>query len=380
MVVLPNMVQGSDSALSPAMLAVLPKDPYDQLDIARRITSMAVSSRVGILEAEANSLRQKLADKDMTISTLQGRVNELQHELQQSSSRLTSLLDEQVKLTAEKSTLDASVKKLTRDVAKLETFKKALMHSLQDEDENPPIGEDKQSTNATPIVYSPVSPVVPKLESKIKNTPIVVSQQESKNKSTPLVTLQQDSKSKTTNRPIFSLTPQNLTSDVSPSSSPRRHSASNSPKARSMAVSPTKRQLVKGSSAATSPIKARPKSISSSKEPPSKVSSKWHSIGDGGRLSLPSSLPTSKHATAPNSPPHIARTARVDGKEFFRQARNRLSYEQFSAFLANIKELNAHNQTREETLKKASDIFGSENGDLYDAFDGLLSRHLPGET
>lgn len=96
MVVLPNMVQGSDSALSPAMLAVLPKDPYDQLDIARRITSMAVSSRVGILEAEANSLRQKLADKDMTISTLQGRVNELQHELQQSSSRLTSLLDEQV--------------------------------------------------------------------------------------------------------------------------------------------------------------------------------------------------------------------------------------------------------------------------------------------
>lgn len=45
-----------------------------------------------------------------------------------------------------------------------------------------------------------------------------------------------------------------------------------------------------------------------------------------------------------------ARTARLDGKEFFRQARSRLSYEKFSSFLANIKELNAHRQTREVYL------------------------------
>ncbi|CAI7872249.1 unnamed protein product [Closterium sp. NIES-54] len=56
---------------------------------------------------------------------------------------------------------------------------------------------------------------------------------------------------------------------------------------------------------------------------------------------------------------------------------NRLSYEQFSAFLANIKELNAHRQSREETLRKADEIFGPDNKDLYTAFDGLLSRHLP---
>ena len=68
---------------------------------------------------------------------------------------------------------------------------------------------------------------------------------------------------------------------------------------------------------------------------------------------------------------------RIDGKEFFRQARARLSYEQFSSFLQNIKELNAHRQSREETLHKARSIFGSENDDLYGAFEGLLSRHLP---
>ncbi len=31
----------------------------------------------------------------------------------------------------------------------------------------------------------------------------------------------------------------------------------------------------------------------------------------------------------------------------------------------------------QETLRKADDIFGPDNKDLYIAFDGLLSRHLP---
>lgn len=31
----------------------------------------------------------------------------------------------------------------------------------------------------------------------------------------------------------------------------------------------------------------------------------------------------------------------------------------------------------QETLKKADETFGPDNKDLYIAFDGLLSRHLP---
>ena len=38
------------------------------------------------------------------------------------------------------------------------------------------------------------------------------------------------------------------------------------------------------------------------------------------------------------------------------ECRNRLSYEQFSAFLANIKELNAHRQTR-EVMSYTMDLF-----------------------
>ena len=68
-------------------------------------------------------------------------------------------------------------------------------------------------------------------------------------------------------------------------------------------------------------------------------------------------------------------TAQVDGKVFFKKARKRLSFEQFNAFLANIKQFNAHEQTREEALENASNIFGNDNQDLHQEFSNLLSRH-----
>jgi len=65
----------------------------------------------------------------------------------------------------------------------------------------------------------------------------------------------------------------------------------------------------------------------------------------------------------------------VDGKQFFRQARSRLSYEAFNAFLANIKKLNSHQQSRDETLEEARKLFGTEHADLYHDFQALLNRH-----
>lgn len=44
-------------------------------------------------------------------------------------------------------------------------------------------------------------------------------------------------------------------------------------------------------------------------------------------------------------------------------------------FLTNIKKLNDHAQSRDETLQKAQDIFGTENEDLFVSFKQLLSKH-----
>ncbi|KAL0348734.1 UNVERIFIED_CONTAM: hypothetical protein Sangu_1101200 [Sesamum angustifolium] len=55
-------------------------------------------------------------------------------------------------------------------------------------------------------------------------------------------------------------------------------------------------------------------------------------------------MPSGPYSSMPGSQPG---KTRVDGKEFFRLVRNRLSYEQFGAFLANVKELNSQKQTKE---------------------------------
>ncbi|CAN6677003.1 unnamed protein product [Malus baccata var. baccata] len=70
------------------------------------------------------------------------------------------------------------------------------------------------------------------------------------------------------------------------------------------------------------------------------------------RLTPPGSPPIFSASTSPTrsskpvSPKRHSIT-RVDGKEFFRQVRSRLSYEQFGAFLENVKELNWNKQTKE---------------------------------
>eukprot|EP00440_Ansanella_granifera_P064436 gb/GFBE01069861.1/.p1 GENE.gb/GFBE01069861.1/~~gb/GFBE01069861.1/.p1 ORF type:complete len:276 (+),score=77.85 gb/GFBE01069861.1/:1-828(+) len=81
-------------------------------------------------------------------------------------------------------------------------------------------------------------------------------------------------------------------------------------------------------------------------------------------------------APFPPQPPMEPTTVNpIDGKQFFRQARQSLSYEAFNEFLANIKRLNNSQQSRETTLEEARRIFGPEQQHLYQEFELLLNRH-----
>uniref|UniRef100_A0A2P2JMD1 Uncharacterized protein n=1 Tax=Rhizophora mucronata TaxID=61149 RepID=A0A2P2JMD1_RHIMU len=124
---------GTDFDLAEEILAVMPTDPYDQLDLARKITSMAIASRVSKLEAEVGRMRQKLQEKDRTISELEQTVSGVQRAYQEAESRLKITLDENKKLSAERDSMTMTVKRLGRDLGKLETFKRQLMQSLNDD-------------------------------------------------------------------------------------------------------------------------------------------------------------------------------------------------------------------------------------------------------
>ncbi|XP_072951462.1 uncharacterized protein At4g15545-like [Typha angustifolia] len=328
------MTHGSGSGELPeAIMAVMPTDPYEQLDLARKITSMAIASRVSRLELESGRLRQAVGEKDRVIVELQEKVSQLDLVSQEAHSRLRVALEENIKLAKERDALTQTSKKLTRDLAKLETFKRHLMQSLND---------DNSSQQETVDIRTCEQSIA-----KVSSW---------KNGGYPVPNLVGGSDSiQEAARPAgqkLSI-PSHITSRLTPTATPSVTSACGSPRGFSTAASP------KVTSGATSPTKT----------------------GLGGYIAMSPWFPSSKQSSAANSPPRArplpGRTPRIDGKEFFRQARSRLSYEQFGAFLANIKELNAHRQSREETLKKAEEIFGVDNKDLYLSFQGLLNRNLP---
>ena len=85
-----------DFYLPDEILSVIPTDPYDQLDLARKITSMAIASRVTKLESELGRLRQKLYDKDRRVVDLEDKLSQLQHAYQETDLRLKITLDDNV--------------------------------------------------------------------------------------------------------------------------------------------------------------------------------------------------------------------------------------------------------------------------------------------
>ncbi|XP_055823077.1 uncharacterized protein At4g15545-like isoform X2 [Solanum dulcamara] len=329
---------GPDFHLPDEILSVIPTDPYDQLDLARKITSMAIASRVTILESEMGRLRQKLNGKDRVILDLEDKVSQLEQACHNAELRLNITLQDNMKLSEERDNLAFTAKKLGRDLAKLETFKRQLVQSLSDDDssvETVDIGIYDQSVHKSYPSKEEVNSYTAHHSFRGSVDGIGSNGDASKH------ALQRFSS-------------RYITPLLTPSDTPKITSACVSPRRYSAAVSPRR---TSGSSSPTIPQFQRRVSMSSF---------------------YPSSQQSSQQSSAANSPPRArpkpAQTPRADGKEFFRQARSRLSYEQFSAFLANIKELNAQKQSREETLKKAEQIFGTDNKDLYLSFQGMLNR------
>ncbi|KAL1220579.1 hypothetical protein V5N11_003287 [Cardamine amara subsp. amara] len=319
-----NAITGSRSFdLPEEVLQVLPSDPFEQLDVARKITSIALSTRVSALESESSDLRELLAEKENEIAQLQSHVESLDASLSDAFHKLSLADGEKENLIRENASLSNTVKRLQRDVSKLEGFRKTLMMSLQDDDQN---------AGTTQIIAKPTP--------NDDDTPFQSSSRQSQ-ASEAIESATTDNENNKAPKPsLYSSVPlvsQTTTPRLTPPGSPPTLSASTTPKSTSRPISPRR-----------------------------------HSVSFATTRGMFDDTRSSISITEPGS--HTGRT-RVDGKEFFRQVRSRLSYEQFGAFLGNVKDLNAHKQTREETLRKAEEIFGADNRDLFVIFEGLITRN-----
>ncbi|KAH6816534.1 PH-response transcription factor [Perilla frutescens var. frutescens] len=324
------------------LLEVLPSDPFEQLDVARKITSIALSTRVDALESELSELRDHLADRDNIIADQESQLQSLDASLAEVSDKLAAAQQEKESLMKENAQLSSSVKKLNRDVAKLESFRKTLMRSLQDDEDNPASAPKAVATN------------LPSNNEDDSDLPLdrTTSIQSQFSDAGSLISADTDAEAVRARIPhSYLLASQNSTPRLTPPGSPPSLSASVSPSRTPKPVSPRRQRHSISFSSSRGLFEDRSSVFSS----------------------VPSSQFSSMSGLESGSQPG---KTRVDGKEFFRQVRTRLSYEQFGSFLANVKELNSHKQTKEETLRKADEIFGPDNKDLYAIFEGLITRNV----
>ncbi|GFR52888.1 hypothetical protein Agub_g15521 [Astrephomene gubernaculifera] len=286
---------GMASTLPTEVANILPADPFAQLELASKIAQHALASKAAQLEADGQQLREALVQKQSQVKMLERRVSTLELELQDMTSKSKQAMEEAHRLQSEKNLLADTVKRLHKEVARLEAFKKNLLEHLHNDDEpglEPSVaaadvaGERLVSEVLSSISKPPTAPTATSYNARMQQaaTPAFAS---------------------TSGRPLYTAS----TPQAAPVPNPQPF----------VTAAPTPQP-------------------------------QYPSNGGG-------------------SPP------RVDGREFFRQARAQLSYEQFSQFLHNIKELNAGRQSREETLRRSRDIFGPMHQDMYAMFEALLSRH-----
>ncbi|KHN33096.1 hypothetical protein glysoja_010087 [Glycine soja] len=303
---------GSKVDLPEELLNVLPSDPYEQLD---------------------PPLRAELADRNRLIAELQSQVESIDAALSEAADKLARADQDKENLLKENASLSNTVRKLTRDVSKLETFRKTLMKSLR---------EDEDTSEGTPDTAA-------KLHSQASFTS--TSQFGDDDASSTLSSRTSSMRINTSD--MGNYLAEDRESDGSKSRASHNlllASQTSTPRITPPGSPPSMSALVSPTRTSSKPVSPRRHAISFSTS--------------RGMFDDRSSVGSQTGRT------------RVDGKEFFRQVRSRLSYEQFGAFLANVKELNSHKQTKEETLQKANELFGPENKDLYTIFEGLITRNV----
>ncbi|KNC49698.1 uncharacterized protein AMSG_11924 [Thecamonas trahens ATCC 50062] len=281
------------------------------------------------LEQELLQSQAVVVDQRNLISSLEAKVAGLNARVAEVEASHRAVVSERAHLLDENVQLAAALQKTKTDLSKLVHFKQAILHTFDDPDLAPSAAFSPQRSGASYATPRAGASAEPPLSSSVSAALNIADRYSTMAASE----LAYAGTGVATQSP-----PAN---NYAAPSTPLRSSVSNA--AADELIAEINRSINSPSSAArASPV--RPRTM-----PPSA-------------------------STAPASPGGPALDS-VDGREFFRAARARLSYEQFNAFLESIKALNNHQVTRDDTLRKAWELFGPAGEDLYAQFKALISKH-----
>ncbi|SBS92099.1 conserved Plasmodium protein, unknown function [Plasmodium ovale curtisi] len=322
-------------------LSWLPSDADEQLALGFKIVTNAYKTRVTSQEAEIRSLKGQLTEKLEQLSSIQKKYSNLEVQLIESTQRGNQLADENKQLIT-------TIKKLNRDIDRLENLKKAVLNSIQEEheveDAHKVMGVCDPKEVVEPfrrILYANGTHLYKWDDFHCFNEHIFGAAHEGLSFSWLFLCGSSELS-------IFALrlSLAGMHSHHTHSFPSQYYSADDM----LQTTAPRTMLEINGNEDSCQTLINKI------------VNSDTHNIINGSFNS-----------------PYLGNASlgekNTDGKAFFRNARSRLTYEQFNQFLSNIKKLNNHQQKREETLKKAQIIFGEANADLYEEFKVLISKH-----
>eukprot|EP00442_Polarella_glacialis_P004391 CAMPEP_0115159860 /NCGR_PEP_ID=MMETSP0227-20121206/70486_1 /TAXON_ID=89957 /ORGANISM="Polarella glacialis, Strain CCMP 1383" /LENGTH=310 /DNA_ID=CAMNT_0002571697 /DNA_START=111 /DNA_END=1043 /DNA_ORIENTATION=- len=291
----------------------------DQMSLGIRIITTAFQNKMNSLEQEIRGLRITLEEQRTNVGTLQRKNSGMEVELVESHQRSQQLAEENKELFK-------TVGSLRKQIGRLEHLKEAVMSSIQDDQVQ---------------------------EAELGDTKVLMSDEYLRGQ-TPLTAAEMGY-----GPPARSARPPS----PPPMSEAKPYREAPQASYREASLPPYEPTTMPTGPGAAGAYRGPPQGATYGAPA---------AYGDpGGQYGGP----CAPSAASTHGAPGGASSPVVDGKQFFRQARNRLSYEAFNLFLASIKRLNNQQQTREDTLDEARRIFGPELQDLYKDFEGLLNRH-----
>lgn len=117
-----------------ALLRELPTEPADLLAVSARLAQYAYAQKAAACDAECSQLRALLLQRQTELRSVSRRAEELEAELAHAKAEFRRTLGEVERLNKEKATLVDTVKSLSKEVAKLDHFKRNLMKTLNEEE------------------------------------------------------------------------------------------------------------------------------------------------------------------------------------------------------------------------------------------------------
>merc|ERR1711998_340520 len=139
-----------------AVLSSLPADAEQQLEVGLHVLRHAFRKKVKELETDNANMRQFGKEKQNQVVMLESKVASLEGVVDDMTRRAKELAAENARGAAERDSLAENVKKLTRDMKRLDHFKRSILNTIETDDKGNALYPEQEYAIAASIGAPPL--------------------------------------------------------------------------------------------------------------------------------------------------------------------------------------------------------------------------------